>query len=154
MSFMLLLWYILVRNLAFWIQKLRWNFSFIRRFYPKCQILSPPVERVFGGNSYFLEGALGMPSDFLHAHIFCTPPYTEQIPHSSLAPKIFWRPLLIARSWLGRQKYVKNDRFLDFSLILTLHMPLNGVWIKIFIKFYDILLISSLWWPFHCHHSP
>ena len=63
-------------ELAFWIQKLRWNFSFIRGFYPKCQILSPPVGRVFEGNSYYLGGALCMPSDFLHAHIFWTWSYT------------------------------------------------------------------------------
>ena len=73
----------LVRNLAFWIQKLRWNFSFIRRFYPKCQILSPPVDGVFEGNLYFLGRALSMPTDSFHSHIFWTWSYTQQIPLSS-----------------------------------------------------------------------
>ena len=114
----------------------RWNFSFIRKFKPKGQILRLPVERVFGGNLYFLDRPLRMPTDSFHSHIFFSWPYSRQIPLGILALKIFWRPLRGVRTGLGRQKYRKIAHFCHFYTKFSPFSPLNSIWMQDNARFY------------------
>jgi len=120
----------------FGFKNFRWNFSFIRKFKPKGQILRLPVAGSFGGNSYFLGGALRLPTDSFHSHIFLSWPYSQQIPLGSLALKIFWRPLGGARSGLGRQKYRKIAHFCHFYTKFSPFSPLNSIWMQDNARFY------------------
>ena len=71
------------------IRKLRWNFSFIRRFIKLWKFWSQGFKSINEGNSYFLEGGLSLPTDFPSSHICWSWLYSWQIPPFRWVVKIF-----------------------------------------------------------------